>query len=527
VHRLRGLATRTCAIAAAVQILQLVCIAMAFALQHPRARPFGTRVVAPAMKSFTCTTRYAFFLGKGGAGKSTMAAATALSLADRGKRVLLLGLDVASNLDEMLGVKLGAAPTRVPGAKNLHALNLDPGDIASFAAWVSGSEGASYDHLIFDTAPSDASALGLPTGWSHALRLDDDLGTRANPSLDAAFDIARKLLTDPAQNTVVLVARPEASSLREAHRIARRLGALGLVRQQLVLNAVFHAHDPRDAQASAREARGRVALDLPAALSGIPRTEVPLEAFNMVGLTALRAVFGEGPPARTVGPVIPAPETIRDPSLGELTDALSSTSGLVLVVGKGGVGKSAVAAAIARDLATRGARVNLTTSEASLASPLDVRAPERLCVTVADPASQQASLEALSRDLAVATREVVVVDGAATGRTLELLGVASAHHRALGAAITLQSPLARLRDPDFTRVIIVTTAERTAVTEATALQTALRRAGIEPFAWVVNATVASTCTQDPLLRQWLASELVQIARVRQLAERYAVVPWAP
>ncbi|NOU29010.1 MAG: P-loop NTPase [Polyangiaceae bacterium] len=496
---------------------------MAFALQHPRARPIGTRVVAPAMKSFLCATRYAFFLGKGGAGKSTMAAATALSLADRGKRVLLLGLDVASNLDEMLGVTLGTAPTPVPGAKNLHALNLAPHDIAAFAAWVGGSEGASYDHLIFDTAPSDACALGLPMGWSHALRLDDDLGTLAHPS---AFDVARKLLTDPAQNTVVLVARPEASSLREAHRIVRRLGGLGLVRQQLVLNAVFHAHDPRDAQASAREARGRVALDLPAALSGIPRTEVPLEAFNMVGLTALRAVFGEGPPTRTVGPVIPAAETIRDPSLGELTDALSSTSGLVLVVGKGGVGKSAVAAAIARDLATRGARVHLTTSEASLASPLDVRAPERLCITVADSASQQASLEALSRDLAVATREVVVVDGAATGRTLELLGAASAHHRALDAAVTVQSPLARLRDPDFTRVIIVTTAERTAVTEATALQTALRRAGIEPFAWVVNATVASTCTQDPLLRQWLASELVQIARVRQLAERYAVVPWA-
>ncbi len=497
---------------------------MAFALQHPRAWPFGARVVAPAMKSFTCTTRYAFFLGKGGAGKTTMAAATALSLADGGKRVLLLGLDAASNLDEMLGVTLGAAPTSVPGAKNLHALNLDPRDIAPFAAWVGGRAAASYDHLIFDTAPSDACALGLPMGWSNALRLDDDLGTPANP---AVLEDVRKVLTDPAQNTVVLVARPEASSLREAHRIVRRVGGLGLVRQQLVLNAVFHAHDPRDAQASAREARGRVALDLPAALSGIPRTEVPLEAFNMVGLTALRAVFGEGPPARTVDPVIPAAETTRDPSLGDLTDALSSPSGLVLVVGKGGVGKSSVASAIARDLAMRGARVNLATSEASFASRPDVRAHARLHVTVANPESPRSTLEALSSDLAVATREVVVVDGAATGRTLELLGAATAHLRALGAAITVPSPLARLRDPDFTRVIIVTTAERTAVTEAAALQTALRRAGIEPWAWVVNATVASTCTQDPLLRQWLASELVQIARVRQLAERYAVVPWAP
>lgn len=504
------------------------------------------------MKSFTCTTRYAFFLGKGGAGKSTMAAATALSLADGGKRVLLLGLDAASNLDEMLGVTLGAAPTSVPGAKNLHALNLDPRDIAPFAAWVGGRAAASYDHLIFDTAPSDACALGLPMGWSNALRLDDDLGTPANP---AVLEDVRKVLTDPAQNTVVLVARPEASSLREAHRIVRRVGGLGLVRQQLVLNAVFHAHDPRDAQASAREARGRVALDLPAALSGIPRTEVPLEAFNMVGLTALRAVFGEGPPARTVGPVIPAAETTRDPSLGDLTDALSSPSGLVLVVGKGGVGKSTVAAALARMLVARGATVTLTTAEPSVGARVD-----RLRISVADPESQRAivtahdlrvahagaardssveplatraALQALSRDLALATRETVVVDGASTGHTLQLVAAAAAHHRALetevppDAASRLQSPLGRLRDPELSRIVIVTTAERTAVTEAEALQTALRRAGIEPFAWVVNATVASTCTQDPLLRQWLASELVQIARVRRIADRYAVVPWAP
>lgn len=519
---------------------------MAFALQHPRARPIGARTVAPAMKSFTCTTRYAFFVGKGGAGKSTMAAATALSLADAGKRVLLLNLDPASNLDEMLGVALGGSPTSVPGATNLHAATLGPRDVASFAGWVSGSRGASYEHIVFDTAPGDPSTLGLPLGWSQALGLDGEGATRAAP----------RALSDPEQSTVVLVARPEAASLREAQRFARRLAGLGLVRRQLVLNAVFHAHDPRDAQAAAREARERVALDLPPGLRDMPRIEVPLEAFNMVGLTALRAVFGDGPPARTLAPAIPAAETARDPSLADLGNALSTSTGLVMVVGKGGVGKSAVAAALARILVARGATVTLTTAEPSVGARVD-----RLRISVADPESHRAilsahdlrvahagaardssvepratraALQALSRDLALATRETVVVDGAPTGHTLQLVAAAAAHHRALemevppdDAATRPQSPLGRLRDPEFSQLVIVTTAERTAVTEAEALQTALRRAGIEPFAWVVNATVASTCTQDPLLRQWLASELVQIARVRRIADRYAVVPWAP
>ncbi len=514
---------------------------MAFALQHPRARPIGARTVAPAMKSFTCATRYASFVGKGGAGKSTMAAATALSLADAGKRVLLVGLDPASNLDEMLGVALGSSPTPVPGAANLHALNLRPGDVASFAGWLNGSRGTAYEHILLDAAPGEAAALGLPLGWSHALGLDGSVGRLRAPTA----------LTDPQQNTVVLVARPEAASLREAQRIAHHFSELGLVRRHLVLNAVFHAHDPRDVQASAREARARVALDLPSALRDVPRTEVPLEAFNMVGLTALRAVFGEGPPARTVSPVTPPAETLRDPSLDDLTDALAPGAALVLVAGKGGVGKSVVSSALARNLVARGAAVTLATSDPSLAHRSGTTAPERLQVDLADPESRRAAmtahalraphdgaadaatLEALANQLCAAERKAVVVDGGATGHTLQLLEAAMAHHRALATRLAPQeasrvrSPLARLRDPDFTRVVIVTTAERTAVTEAAMLQTALRRAGIEPFAWVVNATVASTRTQDPLLRQWLASELVQIARVRQLAERYAVVPWSP
>lgn len=499
---------------------------MAFALQRPRARPIGARSIAPAMRTFTCGTRYAFFVGKGGAGKSTVAAATALSLADAGKRVLLVGLDPASNLAEMLGVALDGTPTRVPGAHDFHALDLGANDVASFVSWMNGSRGSAYEHILFDTAPGGASALGLPLGWSRALGL-----AGAVPG-----HLAPRALTDPAQNTVVLVARPDAASVREAHDVARRLGELGLVRRQLVLNAVFHAHDPRDTHASAREARERVALDLPPGLRGIPRTEIPLEAFNMVGLTALRAVFGDGPPARTMTPAIPAPEGADDPSLEALGDALPTTASVVMVVGKGGVGKSAVSAAIARNLAGRGAKVNLATTEASLAGRIDLRDDPRLRITVGVAtvdSFEPATLDLFADDRAASTRETVVVDGAPTGHMLQLVAAASAHHRALAmalppdAASRLRSPLVRLRDPELTRVIVVTTAERTAVSEAEALQTALRRAGIEPFAWVVNATVARSRTQDPLLRQWLASELVQIARVRQLAERYAVVPWSP
>ncbi|HSL84928.1 MAG TPA: ArsA family ATPase, partial [Thermoanaerobaculia bacterium] len=59
--------------------------------------------------------RFLFFTGKGGVGKTSLACATAVALADRGLRVLLVSTDPASNLEDVLGARLSGAPTPVPG----------------------------------------------------------------------------------------------------------------------------------------------------------------------------------------------------------------------------------------------------------------------------------------------------------------------------------------------------------------------------------------------------------------------------
>ena len=96
-------------------------------------------------------------------------------------------------------------------------------------------------------------------------------------------------------------------------------------------------------------------------------------------------------------------------------------------------------------------------------------------------------------------------------------------HAPTGRIIT---PLMRLQDPAYTRVLLVTLAETTPVSQASALQEDLRRAQIEPYAWVINKSLLAAGTRDPLLRQRLLGERKQIDRVcGSMAKRAFFVPW--
>src|SRR5688500_7115635 len=281
-------------------------------------------------------TRVLFFTGKGGVGKTSAACATAIRLADAGKRVLLVSTDPASNLDEVLGVMLDAAPKAVPGVPGLSALNIDPEQaarayrerivgpyrgvlpdtaVASIEEQLSGActveiaafdefskllgdphATRAFDHVIFDTAPTGHTLrlLELPAAWSTFIEtnmggtscLGPLSGLKAQQSLYAASQAA---LRDAHQTTLVLVARPDAPSLREAERTRGELDHLGIRNVRLTLNGVFHAQGTHDAIAVALEARGRAALDdMPAALGRLPRIDVPLLPFGLVGVDALR-----------------------------------------------------------------------------------------------------------------------------------------------------------------------------------------------------------------------------------------------
>ena len=565
-------------------------------------------------------TRFLFFTGKGGVGKTSLSTATAIALADAGRRVLLVSTDAASNLDEMLGVPLSNQPVPVPGVPGLSMLNIDPDNAAEayrqrvlaqleatatederatvreqlsgactteiaafdeFAALLA-SEGAdadhTFDHVVFDTAPTGHTLrlLSLPKAWTGFLAGNDRgascLGPHSGLKMqEARFNAALAALSNPALTTVVLVTRPDPRPMQEAARTAVELRALGLANQRLAINGVFHASQPgQDPVADAIESLGREAMgQMPDALAQLPRDEVPLRAFDTVGLPALRALLGEGaaPPA---APAVAAGAGLQAEPLAAMADALAAKGhGLIMVMGKGGVGKTTIAAALAVGLVQRGHSVHLTTTDpaAHVQSQLDGSLPglkvgridpqaetqayiDKIMTTrgkALDDAGRALLLEdlqspcteevavfhAFSRVVNEARTAFVVLDTAPTGHSLLLMDATGAYHRQMtqqyeGSANAkhIITPLMRLQDADMTHVVIVTLPEVTPVSQAAALQDDLRRARIEPWAWVINKSVAATGTSDPLLQARLEGARQQTARIANgLARRAYVLPW--
>ena len=546
-------------------------------------------------------TTYLFFTGKGGVGKTSLSCASAIALADRGLRVLLVSTDPASNLDEMLDVTLSDEPKPVPKVDGLFAMNIDPEaaanayrarvldqlgpdsdddekslvreqlsgacttEIAAFDEFVGLLAGSApeFDHIVFDTAPTGHTLrlLSLPKAWTGFLETNERgascLGPHSGLKMqEDRFREALQCLGDPARTTIVLVTRPDRGAIREAARTSEELSALGLTNQLLAINGRFRATDEADAVAStiAREQEETLAA-MPGVLAELPRAEFPLLAVDMVGLPALRALMS---------PVPSHPAAVKDedmpldlPRLSKLVDEIAGGErGLIMVMGKGGVGKTTIAAAIAVGLAARGHAVHLTTTDpaahlsfvvdgampgltvdridpaaetrryidkimASRGRDIDDEGKALLLEDLASPCTEEVAVfHAFSRVVGEARSAFVVIDTAPTGHTLLLLDATGAYHRQMtrhlerGASGRLITPLMRLQDPDYTRVILVALPETTPVSEAGALQDDLRRAGIEPYGWVINKSMAATGTRDPLLRSRLKGERAQIDRVR-------------
>ncbi len=496
-------------------------------------------------------TRILFFTGKGGVGKTSVACATAVKLADAGKKVLLVSTDPASNLDEVLGVTLGNHPTAIPAIKTLFAMNLDPeksaaeyrermvgpyrgllpeAAVKSMEEQFSGSctleiaafdefsrllgdptSTADFDHVIFDTAPTGHTLrlLTLPSAWDGYMEQNTTgtscLGPLAGlQSQQKLYQDSVKALGDPGVTTLVLVARAEASALREAARTSGELAELGVRNQHLVINGVFTAIDSNDPYAIALQQRGAAALTaMPERLRAFPQTIVPLSPDGILGIDSLRRL-GTVDSGSFAGGNAAINEPVEGlPLLAELIDDLVAPGhGVILAMGKGGVGKTTVAAAIAVAIAARGYEVHLTTTDpaAHLVAAMNDERLTNLSVSRIDPEIETAKYSAevlgkagakldaqgkalLVEDLrspcteeiavfrafadavAAGTNKFVVLDTAPTGHTVLLLDSALAYHR----EVTRQSSkmpeaveylLPRLRDPNFTRVLIVTLGKR-------------------------------------------------------------------
>ncbi|WP_444542513.1 arsenical pump-driving ATPase [Deefgea tanakiae] len=555
-----------------------------------------------------------FFTGKGGVGKTSIACATAIQLAASGKRILLVSTDPASNVGQVFGITIGNQITDIPAVANLSALEIDPQaaaqvyrnrivdpvrgvlpddvvrgieeqlsgacttEIAAFdeftALLIDSKQTADFDHIIFDTAPTGHTIrlLQLPGAWSGFLAEGKGDASCLGPLYGlekqrAQYKAAVDALADPIRTRLILVARAQQATLREVARTHEELADIGLAQQYLVINGVLpESEASQDPLAAAIAQREHAALaNIPDFLKDLPTDLLALKPFNLVGLPALQQLFTD---VQSAAPSIDSNAIdFAAPNLSTLVDQIAADGhGLVMLMGKGGVGKTTIAAAVAVELAHRGLPVHLTTSDpaahlsetlvgsldnltvsridphevteqyrqqviASKGAQLDTQGRALLEEDLRSPCTEEiAVFQAFSRIIREAGKKFVVMDTAPTGHTLLLLDATGAYHREVAkkmdqAKLHYLTPMMQLQDPKQTKVLLVTLAETTPVLEAANLQTDLQRAGITPWAWVINNSIALAGAKSPLLQQRAQNELREIDLVvNQHAQRYAVVP---
>ncbi|MDD4367610.1 MAG: arsenical pump-driving ATPase [Oscillospiraceae bacterium] len=555
-------------------------------------------------------TKYLFYTGKGGVGKTSVACATAVSLADKGKRVLLISTDPASNLQDVFSMELTNKGTSIPSVPNLYVANLDPiqaaaeyresviapyrgklpvSVIANMEEQLSGSctiEIAAfnefsnfitdekvqqeYDHIIFDTAPTGHTLrmLQLPSAWSNFISESTHgascLGQLSGlESKKAIYKQAVETLADGSLTTLILVTRPETAPFKEAERASGELSALGVNNQMLVVNGVLTEHS--DALSTSLYEKQRAALaEMPESLRTLLLYMVPLRAYNVTGIENVRALL-------STDHVTAHAETLNATHIPVLNDVIDELAvegkRVIFTMGKGGVGKTTVAAAVALGLVKRGKKVHLTTTDpaAHLKFVLDetsgismshideaeelkkyqsevlskARASgmsnEDIAYVEEDlrsPCTQEiAVFRAFAEIVEKADDQVVVIDTAPTGHTLLLLESTQSYNHEIQRTKgeipeSVKRLLPRLKS-DETEVIIVTLPEATPVYEALRLEDDLKRAGIAAKWWVVNQSLYGTNTTNPMLAAKAASEVEWLNRIDEHASgKFALIAWS-
>lgn len=552
------------------------------------------------------------FTGKGGVGKTSLACASSIVLADKGKKVLLVSTDPASNLDEVLDTPLSSEPRPVKDVSGLEALNIDPLEAASryrermveplrgilpdeslrnieeqlsgactveiasfneFTALIGNQETLNtYDHVVLDTAPTGHTLrlLSLPAAWNDFI-LENQTGSSCLGPLSGlkeqrkTYEQALRALQDKQLTRVILVSRSEKSTLREAQRAAQELKEENIHGLFLVINGVFEAGGSTYPLAQSWSKKAKASLEsMPDDLKSLPQCQLPFRPGGLIGADKLRAFLGDTPPN------LPEQRTLFLPKHRSLDtwvdDWIEQGPGVIMTMGKGGVGKTTIAAAIARALAVRGASVHLSTTDpaahiaealgenlpnveisridpkeetrkhieevmANVGAELDDAGRELLLEELRSPCTEEVAVfQAFARTVAKGKDQFVVLDTAPTGHTLLLLDASEAYHREVlrdqGELPTYVTELLpKLRDASYTRVLLVTLPEATPVHEAQRLQEDLRRAHIEPAGWVLNQSLAGSAPQDLRLQIQAQREMLYLEEASQLTNHLVIIPW--
>lgn len=364
------------------------------------------------MKAFNLSdidlTKYLFFTGKGGVGKTSIACATAVGLADKGKKILLISTDPASNLQDVFNQSLNGHGSEIAEIPGLTVVNLDPEQAAAeyrerviapfrgklpesviqnMEEQLSGSctveiaafnefsdfitdvqKQSEFDHIIFDTAPTGHTLrmLQLPSAWSIFISESTHgascLGQLSG--LEERKEIYKKAvetLSDTGATRLMLVSRPETAPLKEAARSSHELQLLGIKNQILIINGVLQQLDKNDNVSSQLHERQQKALQsMPAELSGYPLYHVPLRSYNLSSIANIRRMlYSDSLSSEVNYKPVTSPKGVDE----MVDDLYTSGKRVIFTMGKGGVGKTTLATEIALKLTKLGAKVHLTTTD--------------------------------------------------------------------------------------------------------------------------------------------------------------------
>ncbi|MFB5345710.1 arsenite efflux transporter ATPase subunit ArsA [Enterococcus faecalis] len=554
-------------------------------------------------------TKYLFFTGKGGVGKTSTASATATYLADKGKQIMLVSTDPASNLQDVFELELSNKGTEIPDVKGLVVANFDPVEAANdykesivgpyrgklpdsvlenmeeqlsgsctveiasfneFANFLTDKEASEkYDHIIFDTAPTGHTLrmLQLPSAWNNYLD-ENETATAPLGQLSGAvdkkemYDLAVKTLIDGSQTTLMLVTRPQKTSLLEADRASKELEEMGIKNQTLIINgALEEATD--NVSEEFYEMQQEALKQMPTSLAKYPEYIVPLRPYNLTGIENIRKLLDENQAEILTQPVEPR----SFPTLQTVVDDLDKTGKkAIFTMGKGGVGKTTIAAAIATALADKGKKVHLATTDPAAHLQFVISETDKISVSHIDEAKELADYQnevltkaretmseedvayveedlrsPCTQEIAVfrkfaeivegADSDVVVIDTAPTGHTLLLLDSTQSYHKEIEHSSgdipeSVQKLLPKLQNGEETEVVMVTLPEATPVYESIRLKEDLERAGIARTWWVVNNSMLSSGTINPMLLARAQNEATWIDKVAELSnDHYAVIEW--
>jgi len=554
-------------------------------------------------------TKYLFFTGKGGVGKTSTACAVAVALADSGKKILLISTDPASNLQDVFDTELDGKGVPIEGVPGLVVANLNPEEAAreyresviapykgklpesvithmeeqlsgsctveiaafdQFSSFITDkTTEAKYDHIIFDTAPTGHTLrmLQLPSAWSNFISENTHgascLGQLAGlEDKKGMYKDAVANLADKSKTTLILVSRPEETPLLEAERSSLELSQLDINNQLLIINGVLGAASDELSQTIVSKQQ-QALQHMPQGLSKFPTFTVPLRSYNILGLEKIRAFFHSDNLAQTGTTA----QTLDLKQLDVLINDLYVTKKKVIfTMGKGGVGKTTIAATIALALAKKGVKVRLTSTDPADHLKYVLEGTENIALSKIDekqellnyqnevlskaretmnaedlayieedlrsPCTQEiAVFRAFAEIVDKAENEVVVVDTAPTGHTLLLLDSTQSYHheveRTKGETpLSVQRLLPRLRDEQQTEVVIVTLPEATPVFEAMRLREDLSRAGINNKWWVVTQCLSLTITNNPMLVARAQAEQQWLGKVKEISKgNFVAVPW--